>query len=129
MAETIAASLRRLRLRRHQHDSLETDPIDLVSATLLLFLIMDPLGNVPIFLSILKDIEPRRRLFIIVREKVIALGVLLILLYFGKNTLDTLGLRSESIASLEASSCSSLPSRCCFPAQRRCMTIRSMASR
>lgn len=72
--------------------------MDLISATILLFLIMDPLGNVPIFLSILKDIEPRRRLFIIVREKLIALVVLMVLLYFGKNILDMLGLRAESVS-------------------------------
>ncbi len=33
--------------------------MDLWSAALLLFLIMDPLGNVPLFLSLLKDLPPR----------------------------------------------------------------------
>jgi len=71
---------------------------DLISATILLFLILDPLGNVPIFLSILKGIEPRRRLVIIAREMVIALVALLVLLYFGRNLLDLLGLRTESLS-------------------------------
>ncbi len=72
--------------------------MDILSAAILLFLIMDPLGNVPIFLSILRDIPARRRLFIIVREKIIALGVLLLLLYFGANILAVLGLRQESVS-------------------------------
>ncbi len=71
---------------------------DLLSATILLFLIMDPLGNVPIFLSILKQVEPRRRLVIIFREMLIALVALLLLLYFGRNLLELLGLRTESIS-------------------------------
>ena len=34
---------------------------EMISATVLLFLIMDPLGNLPIFMSVLKHTEPRRR--------------------------------------------------------------------
>ena len=49
---------------------------------------MDPLGNVPLFLSLLKDFEPKRRRIIILRELVIALAILLIFLYFGQNLLN-----------------------------------------
>ncbi len=72
--------------------------MDLFSATILLFLIMDPLGNVPLFLTILKNVPARRRQWIIAREMLIALGTLLILLYFGHNLLELLGLRAESIS-------------------------------
>lgn len=48
-----------------------------LSAGILLFLIMDPLGNIPFFLSLLKDVPPRRRRIVMVRELLIALGVLL----------------------------------------------------
>jgi multiple antibiotic resistance protein len=41
---------------------------DLASAVITLFLIMDPLGNVPIFLSVLKSVPPERRRKILVRE-------------------------------------------------------------
>ena len=34
-----------------------------VSAGLLLFLIMDPLGNIPLFLSLLRNVAPERRRF------------------------------------------------------------------
>ena len=32
-----------------------------LSAGILLFLIMDPLGNIPLFLSMLRDVKPERR--------------------------------------------------------------------
>ncbi len=69
-----------------------------LSAAMILFLVMDPLGNIPVFLSILKDIEPKRRWKIILRELLIALVILLIFLYYGQNLLDLLHLQSESVS-------------------------------
>jgi multiple antibiotic resistance protein len=51
--------------------------MDLASAVITLFLIMDPLGNVPILLSVLKSVPPERRCKILVREVLIAYFVLL----------------------------------------------------
>lgn len=65
---------------------------------MILFLVMDPLGNIPVFLSILKDIEPKRRWKIILRELLIALVILLIFLFYGQNLLDLLHLQSESVS-------------------------------
>ena len=65
-------------------------------ATLLLF-VMDPFGNIPLVLSLLKDIEPSRRRRIIARELLIALGVLLTFLFLGQEILDFLGLQRESV--------------------------------
>ena len=45
------------------------------SAALLLFLILDPLGNIPVFLGLLKNLQPSRQRAVIVRELLIALGV------------------------------------------------------
>ncbi len=45
-----------------------------------LILIMDPLGNLPIFMSVLKHTEPKRRRAIMVRELLIALLVMLVFL-------------------------------------------------
>ena len=42
--------------------------MDVMSAVVTLFLVMDPLGNVPLFLSILKAVEPTRRRVVLVRE-------------------------------------------------------------
>jgi MarC family membrane protein len=69
-----------------------------LSAGILLFLIMDPLGNIPVFLSLLKDVPPRRRRHVMVRELLIALGVLLVFLVGGQFILRLLQLRQESIS-------------------------------
>lgn len=68
-----------------------------LSAATLLFLVMDPLGNVPIFLSILKDIDDKTRRLIILRELAVALVILSIFLAFGQQILDLLGLQTESV--------------------------------
>ena len=35
--------------------------MSLASAALLLFLILDPLGNIPVFLSLLRELPPQRQ--------------------------------------------------------------------
>lgn len=72
--------------------------MDLVSATVTLFLVMDPLGNVPMFLALLKDMEPKRRRKVIVREMLIALLIMAIFLFFGSAVLGFLGLKPETIS-------------------------------
>lgn len=54
------------------------------SAAITLFLVLDPLGNIPVFLSVLGNVDPKRRRGIIIREMVIALGILAGFLFFGK---------------------------------------------
>lgn len=68
------------------------------SAAVTLFLIMDPLGNIPVFLSALQNVEPKRRTFVIIRETVIALVVMILFLFVGQYLLDFLGLKQESIS-------------------------------
>ncbi len=67
-------------------------------ASIILFLVMDPLGNIPLFLSLLKDIETKRRRPIILREVLFALGILLIFLFFGQGLLNFLNLQQESVS-------------------------------
>jgi multiple antibiotic resistance protein len=69
-----------------------------LSAAFLLFLIMDPLGNIPIFLSVMKDLTPQRRRIVLAREMLIALGVLMVFLFAGKYILAALHLRQESMS-------------------------------
>ena len=69
-----------------------------LSAGIMLFLIMDPLGNIPIFLSLLKDVPPRRRRRVMVRELLIALGVLLVFLFGGQQFLHLMQLKPDSIS-------------------------------
>jgi MarC family membrane protein len=72
--------------------------VTVVSATILLFLILDPLGNVPVFLSLLKPLPPSRRRVVLVRELLIALAVLVVFLWAGKIVLDAMHIRQESVS-------------------------------
>ena len=66
------------------------------AATVLLF-VMDPFGNVPTVLALLRDVDPSRRRRVIARELLIALGVLMVFLFAGQAILDFLGLQRESV--------------------------------
>ncbi|MEF2148134.1 YhgN family NAAT transporter [Luteimonas sp. FXH3W] len=68
------------------------------SAALMLFLILDPLGNIPVFMSLLKGISPSRQRYIIARELLIALGVLMVFLWGGRYLLEAMHLRQESVS-------------------------------
>ena len=70
----------------------------LLSASLLLFLILDPLGNIPMFLSLLKPLPAARRRVVVVRELLIALGVLFAFLWGGRYVLELMHLRQESVS-------------------------------
>ena len=70
----------------------------IASAALLLFLILDPLGNVPVFLSLLRGLPPRRQRIVLARELLIALGVLMVFLWGGKYALELMHLRQESVS-------------------------------
>lgn len=70
----------------------------IISDTVFLFLIMDPLGNLPIFMSVLKNLEPKRRIIIIIREMLIALLLMMIFLFAGENILSFLNLQTETVS-------------------------------
>ena len=69
-----------------------------LSAALLLFLILDPLGNIPVFLGLLKPLPAERRRVVLARELLIALGVLLAFMWGGKYVLEAMHLRQESVS-------------------------------
>jgi len=69
----------------------------LISAALLLFLVMDPLGNIPLFLTALKNVAPERRLKVIVRELLIALLVMVIFLFSGQAFLSALHISEPAL--------------------------------
>jgi MarC family membrane protein len=66
--------------------------VSFTSAVVILLLVMDPIGNMPLFVALLADVEPQRRVRVVVRECLIAFGVLLVFVFFGRNILDLLGL-------------------------------------
>ncbi|MEL6445310.1 MAG: MarC family protein [Bacteroidota bacterium] len=67
------------------------------SAALVLLFIMDPLGNIPLFLSLLRDVDDKRRRWVLARELLIALAVLFAFLLGGQAILDLLHLQQESV--------------------------------
>ncbi|MES2858762.1 MAG: YhgN family NAAT transporter [Pseudomonadota bacterium] len=70
----------------------------IAAAALLLFLILDPLGNIPVFLSLLKGLPPARQRVVIMRELLIALAVLMLFLWAGRYLLELMHLRQESVS-------------------------------
>ncbi|HSG02421.1 MAG TPA: YhgN family NAAT transporter [Marinobacterium sp.] len=72
--------------------------MDTYAAAVTLFLIMDPLGNIPLFLSILSQVPEHRRRLVLVRELLIALGLMLIFLFSGPKLLQVLGLSTEAVS-------------------------------
>ena len=68
-----------------------------VSATILLLLVTDPLGNVPLFVAALRAVPPHRKAYVILRECLIAFSILLLFMFFGKSFMDALGLSDVSL--------------------------------
>lgn len=72
--------------------------MDTWSAAITLFLIMDPLGNLPVFMSVLKTIEPKRRRIVLARELIFSLIIMFTFLFSGQIVLDFLNVRQESVS-------------------------------
>lgn len=68
-----------------------------LSAMLLIFLVMDPLGNVPLFLVLLEKVDPKRRRLVLLRESLFALGFLLLFLYVGRYLLNLLQISQPAL--------------------------------
>jgi MarC family membrane protein len=64
---------------------------------ILLLLVTDPFGNVPLFVSALKDVPPQRRPKIVMRECAIAFLLLLLFMFFGRHFLTALQLTEVSL--------------------------------
>ncbi len=67
------------------------------TAAVLLFLVVDPIGNIPIVLGAMAPVVQARRNRVLVREVLLATALLLIFLFFGKSVLDTLRLSELSL--------------------------------
>ncbi len=71
--------------------------LSLTSTVVILLLVMDPVGNIPIFVSLLQQVPVERRNRVIMRECAIAFGLLLFFVFFGRWILDLLGLSEISL--------------------------------
>jgi multiple antibiotic resistance protein len=71
--------------------------MEAISLGLTLFLVMDPLGNVPVFLACLRGVDDRRKTRVVVRESVFALIILLLFLFFGPTLTGILHIGNEAL--------------------------------
>lgn len=69
----------------------------ILSVAFSLFLLIDAVGNVPLFISFLKGINAKRRLVIIFRELLIALGIMIFVCFAGEWLLKALGIDHYSV--------------------------------
>lgn len=68
-----------------------------LSAAVLLFFVMDPIGNIPLFLAALAPVEPRRRTIVVARELLVAYGLLVAFLFVGRPFLATLHISEPAL--------------------------------
>ncbi|MDG9666492.1 NAAT family transporter [Hahella sp. CR1] len=92
--------------------------MDIVSALTLLIVVMDPLGNIPLFLSILERVDVKRRKKVLFRELLIALAILLVFLFCGQYLLKIFSLSKESVGIAGAIVLFIIALRMIFPAKR-----------
>jgi MarC family membrane protein len=64
---------------------------------ILLLLVTDPFGNVPLFVSTLRQVAPERRNRVVLRECMIAFGLLLVFMIVGRPFLDALQLSEVAL--------------------------------
>ena len=62
-----------------------------------LFLLMDPLGNVPLFIAILKDFSQKKQKKIILRELVLALATIIGFYFIGDVLLDFIHIKQHTL--------------------------------
>ena len=67
------------------------------SALVLLLLVLDPLGSLPIFIPIMRGVAPERRRWVALREVMIAFGVLLAFMFLGDTFLRLMRLSERSL--------------------------------
>ena len=68
-----------------------------IQTFILLILVTDPFGNVPLFVSALAQVAPKRRWKVVVRECLIAFALLLLFMFFGRHLLQAMQLSEISL--------------------------------
>lgn len=67
------------------------------SAFVLLLLVLDPFGSLPIFISVMRGVDPARRTRVALRETCIAFAVLLAFMFAGRGFLRLMHLSERSL--------------------------------
>ena len=71
--------------------------MSLLSIAFSLFLLMNSIGNVPLFITFLKGVDPKRHSFIIFRELMIALGIIVLFTFLGEALMDFLHVSNDTL--------------------------------
>ncbi|HSX25560.1 MAG TPA: YhgN family NAAT transporter [Chlamydiales bacterium] len=69
----------------------------LFSVAFSLFLLMDPIGNIPFYISFLKGLNPQRQRFVIFREMIIALLIIIVFNFVGDALMKFLHVENDTI--------------------------------
>jgi len=70
---------------------------DFLATVVLLMILLDPLGNIPLLISLLRPLEPSRRQRIVLRENAIAALLLIIFVFIGDWLLSALRLSAPAL--------------------------------
>jgi multiple antibiotic resistance protein len=71
--------------------------VSVTSAAILLFLVLDPLGNIPLFLAAIRPVEPGRQTRVVVRELLIAYALMVAFLFLGQPVLGVLHISEPAL--------------------------------
>jgi MarC family membrane protein len=91
--------------------------VTIFSAAVLLFLVLDPFGNIPFFIGTLAVVPPERHARIIVRELLIALAVLVGFLFAGQPILRALQISEPALRAAGGTVLFLIAIRMVFPRQ------------
>lgn len=69
----------------------------MLSIAFSLFLLMDPIGNIPFYISFLKGLDPRRQRKVIIRELLIALFIIILFNFLGDGLMRFLHIQNDTI--------------------------------
>ncbi len=71
--------------------------MDFISVTVLLYLIMDPVGNISSFLKLINLVPPERQQWVTIREMLIALVAMLAFYFFGEFLFSVLEISEPTV--------------------------------
>lgn len=76
---------------------MDFNTLSLFSITVVLFIIMDPIGNIPSYLTLVKDVDPARKRFVLIREMLIALAFMVAFNFIGEYIFSVLELSDTAV--------------------------------
>lgn len=71
--------------------------MQVLSIAFTLFLLMDPIGNIPLYISVLKELHPKRQRIVIIRELIIALFIIILFNFVGDGLMNFLHIQNDTI--------------------------------